>query len=126
MIDPPRRETPPTLVTALKGTCPRCGKGKLFKGFLTIAPGCTECGLDYGFSDAGDGPVAFITLFAGFIVVLAAVIVEIAYQPPYWVHLVLWVPIAAVVTLGMMRPTKAWLIAQQYRYAAAEGQLRDK
>ena len=63
--------------------CPRCGKGKLFRGFLTLRPRCEVCGLDYCFADAGDGPAVFIILFAGFIVVGAALITEVIYQPPY-------------------------------------------
>ncbi len=35
--------------------CPRCGKGKLYDGFLTLRARCESCGLDYAFIDAGDG-----------------------------------------------------------------------
>ena len=66
--------------------CPRCGKGKLFQGFLTLRPRCDVCGLDYGFADAGDGPAVFIMFLAGFIVVGAALVIEVVYQPPFWVH----------------------------------------
>src|ERR1700683_5782813 len=72
--------------------CPRCGKGKLFQGFLTLRPRCDVCGLDYGFADAGDGPAVFIMLFAGLLVVGAALVTEILYRPPYWGHGVLWLP----------------------------------
>ena len=44
----------------LRCRCPRCGKGKLFAGFLTLRPRCEVCGLDYGFADSGDGPAVFI------------------------------------------------------------------
>ena len=76
----------------LSCACPRCGRGKLFQGFLTLRPRCEACGLDYSFADAGDGPAVFIMFLAGFIVVGAALIVEALYHPPYWVHAVLWVP----------------------------------
>src|SRR5260221_14640127 len=72
--------------------CPRCGRGRLFTGFLTLAPACESCGLDYGFADAGDGPAGFVILIAGFLVVGAAVIVEAGWRPPYWVHAPLWIP----------------------------------
>ena len=73
--------------------CPRCGKGKLFDGFLTLAPRCEACGLDYSFVDAGDGPAVFVMFIAGFIVVGSALVVEVMYEPPYWVHAVLWLPL---------------------------------
>ena len=35
--------------TGLSGRCPRCGEGRLFKGFLTLGEGCGNCRLDYSF-----------------------------------------------------------------------------
>jgi uncharacterized protein (DUF983 family) len=106
--------------------CPRCGKGKLFQGFLSLRPSCEVCGLDYGFIDSGDGPAVFIILFAGFIVVGGALIVEAKYQPPFWVHAVLWIPLILMTTLLPLRPMKALLIALQYHHKAAEGQLVER
>jgi uncharacterized protein (DUF983 family) len=103
--------------------CPRCGKGKLFSGFLSLRPACDHCGLDYAFIDAGDGPAVFIILIAGFLVVGCALIVEVKYQPPFWVHAALWLPLIFVTTLLPLRPMKALLIALQYHHRAAEGQL---
>lgn len=118
---------PATLAqTALRGLackCPRCGEGKLFAGFLTLRPNCETCGLDYSFIDAGDGPAVFIIMIAGFIVVGAALVVEIKYQPPFWVHAALWGPLILVTTLLPLRSMKSLLIALQYHHKAAEGQL---
>jgi uncharacterized protein (DUF983 family) len=107
----------------LRGRCPRCGEGRLFQGFLTLRPRCEHCGLDFGFADAGDGPAVFVILIGGFIVVFAAMIVEILYQPPYWVHAALWLPLILIVTLAPLRPIKGLLIALQYHHKAAEGRL---
>ena len=114
--------------TALTCRCPACGQDKLYQGFLTLRPRCESCGLDYAAFDSGDGPAVFIILAAGFVVVFAALIVEFLYQPPYWLHAVLWLPLILAVTLLPLRPMKALLIALQYRHKAAEGQLeiRDK
>ena len=95
----------------LSCACPRCGRGKLFRGFLTLRPRCEACGLDYGFADAGDGPAVFIMFLAGFIVVGAALVVEALYHPPYWVHAVLWTPLILIVCLfralaGQFTPTQ--------------------
>jgi uncharacterized protein (DUF983 family) len=110
-------------LAGLACACPRCGKGKLFQGFVTLRPRCEVCGLDYGFADAGDGPAVFIMFFAGFIVVGAALVTEILYQPPFWVHAALWLPLILVVTLGPLRPMKGLLIALQFHHKAAEGRL---
>ncbi len=112
-----------SIVAGLSCACPRCGKGKLFHGFLALAARCEVCGLDYDFADSGDGPAVFIMFFAGFIVVGAALVTEVRYHPPYWVHAVLWLPLILVVTLGPLRPMKGLMIALQYYHKAAEGRF---
>jgi uncharacterized protein (DUF983 family) len=109
------------IARGLSGHCPRCGKGKLFHGFLTLAARCDRCGLDYSFADSGDGPAIFVILFAGFIVVGAALVVEMLYEPPYWVHALLWGPLILITTLWPLRALKGLLIALQYHHKAAEG-----
>ena len=109
----------------LRARCPRCGEGRLFKGFLDLKPKCDVCDLDYGFADAGDGPAVFIMMIVGFIVVGLALWVEFTWQPPYWVHAVLWIPLIIILPLGLLRPLKGWLVAQQYRHSAREGRLQD-
>lgn len=113
----------PSYVAALTCRCPRCGKGRLYAGFLTLRPRCDACGLDYSFIDTGDGPAVFVILFAGLVVVGAALAVETIYQPSYWVHALLWVPLILLVTVGPLRPLKALLIALQFQHKAAEGRL---
>jgi uncharacterized protein (DUF983 family) len=104
----------------LSCACPRCGEGRLFRGFLTLRSRCEVCGLDYRFADSGDGPAVFIIFLAGFIVVGAALVTEVAYRPPYWVHAVLWLPLILILTLGPLRPMKGLMIALQYHHKAAE------
>jgi uncharacterized protein (DUF983 family) len=119
----PRERSVSPCVAGLRCRCPRCGEGRLFSGFLVLAPRCEACGLDYGFADAGDGPAVFVTLIAGFVVVAAAVIVEFIWRPPYWLHALLWIPTVLVVTLGLLRPLKGLLIALQFHHKAAEGRI---
>ena len=113
----------PATQTGMRGRCPRCGQGRLFKGFLDLQPCCMNCGLDYSFADSGDGPAVFIMMIVGFIVVGLALVVEFSLHPPYWVHALLWVPLVLGLSIGLLRPLKGLLIAQQYRHRAAEGQL---
>jgi uncharacterized protein (DUF983 family) len=111
------------IATGLRGRCPRCGQGLLFDGFLKLAPRCRACGLDFGFADSADGPAVFIILFVGFVIAGAALLVEIAYSPPMWVHVVLWGPLVLILCLGLLRPLKGVLVAQQYVHRAAEGRI---
>lgn len=115
----------PALSTGLAGRCPRCGDGRLFKGFLTVAPRCERCGLDFAFADAGDGPAVFVTLAVGTLVVGLALILDIAYEPPIWVHLVISLPLAAILCLAVLRPAKGILVALQYRNRAEQGRLEN-
>ena len=115
--------TPLPIARGLRGRCPRCGEGKLFQGFLTLRPACERCGLDFAFADAGDGPAVFVILLGGAIVVFAALITEVVYQPPYWLHAMLWLPLVLIVTLAPLRPIKGLMIALQYHHKAQEGRL---
>jgi uncharacterized protein (DUF983 family) len=123
-------ENPPTLTeSAIRGIackCPRCGKGRLFAGFLNLRPSCEACGLDYAFIDTGDGPAVFIIMIAGAIVVACALIVEVKYQPPFWVHAVLWLPLILATTLLPLRAMKSLLIALQFHHKATPGRLIDR
>jgi uncharacterized protein (DUF983 family) len=114
---------PSVLQSTFLARCPRCGKGKLFKGYLDIAPRCPACGLDYAHFDVGDGATVLVILFAGIVVTGSALIVEVKYSPPYWVHAVLWIPLIAILVLGGLRVVKSFLMVQQYRHQAREGRL---
>ncbi|MDE3060175.1 MAG: DUF983 domain-containing protein [Pseudomonadota bacterium] len=95
--------------------CPRCGKGKLFKGLLTVAERCGECGLSFAGHEQGDGPAFFAILIIGTLAAVGATIVEIRYEPPFWLHAVIWGPFVVIGTLWSLRFLKAALISVQYR-----------
>ena len=125
----PDQNLPTVAQSAMRGLackCPRCGKGKLYAGFLDLRPGCEACGLDYAFIDTGDGPAIFIIMIAGAVVVGCALVVEVKYQPPFWLHAALWLPLIAVTTLLPLRSMKALLIALQFHHKAAEGRLIER
>ncbi|HEX5778813.1 MAG TPA: DUF983 domain-containing protein [Xanthobacteraceae bacterium] len=105
----------------LRGRCPRCGEGRLFAGYLDLAPRCERCGLDYSFADAGDGPAVFVILIAGFAVVGAALVVEMLWRPSYLVHAALWLPLLLILVFGLLRPLKGLLVTLQYYHKAQEG-----
>jgi len=115
--------TPNTIVAILKGLCPRCGQGPLFQGYIAVRKECPSCGLDYAMFDAGDGPMVFGILIVGAIVCGLALWVEFTFQPPLWVHAVLWLPLICILTALFLRLSKSALLVLQYRHKAGEGRL---
>ncbi len=103
--------------------CPRCGKGKLFNGFLTLAPRCDVCGLDYTFADPADGPAFFVICFTCVPAIALAVWIEVHFSPPWWVHVFTSLPAILLFCIPPLRPLKGWLVASQYYYKAEEGRL---
>jgi uncharacterized protein (DUF983 family) len=112
---------PSVLSASLKGRCPRCGTGRLFQGYLAVRTSCTSCGLDFSRFEAGDGPAVFVILIVGAIVAGGALLMEIAFQPPYWIHALVWGPALLILSLAFLRPLKAALIVLQYKHRAEEG-----
>ena len=110
---------------ALKGLCPRCGAPTLFAGWARFAAKCSACGLDFGRFNVGDGPAAFLTLILGTIIVALAIWLELAVHPPWWVHVLVWVPVTAGAVLAALRVSKGALIALEYRNNDAEARHGD-
>ena len=96
--------------------CPRCAKGKLYDGFLTVAERCSVCGLNLGAHDSGDGPAVFVILILGFVVVGLAIWLEFTFFPPIWVHMLLWPPLILGGALLLLRLLKGILIGLQYKH----------
>ena len=101
---------------AFLGRCPRCGQGPLFAGLLTVRERCDRCGLDLRAEDAGDGPAVFAILLVGAIAVIAALVVEVRYEPPLWLHALLWPVLVLPLSVWIMRVLKAGLIFLQWRH----------
>ncbi len=112
------------LSTGLAGKCPRCGRGKLFAGYLTVAGSCRNCGLSFAFADSGDGAAWFVMLFVCVVGVGSIVGVEIAYSPPFWVHVSIAIPTLILMPLLLLRPVKGFLLCQQWNTKAREGRVK--
>jgi uncharacterized protein (DUF983 family) len=118
-------EEPTPALVAIRGLCPRCGARTLFAGLASFAPKCRACGLDYSAFNVGDGPAAFLIFIVGGITVGLAMAVELNFSPPWWVHVLLWLPLATILTIGLLRVSKALLLALEYRHRAREGRIQD-
>jgi len=123
MNDAPSAGSVPSLAAAtVKGLCPRCGAATLFAGIARFAPNCSCCALDFAAIDVADGPAVFLILIVGTIIAVSAILVDLAYSPSWWVHLV-WLPVMIGLTLAGLRLGKAALMYQIYHHSAGEGRL---
>ena len=114
---------PSPLLVGLGGLCPRCGSKTLFGSLTGFAPECRACGLDFDGFDVGDGPAALLILIVGGLLVALAIIVELRFGPPWWVHALLWVPLTFAAVIFSLRIAKALLLALEYRHRAPEGRM---
>ncbi len=108
------------IVNGLLGRCPRCAKGSMFAGFLTLAQRCPACNLDLGFADTGDGPSFFASFAGGFVVLLVGVFAQVVWDSPWWVYVIILV-LGCAFTVALIRPTKGVLVALQYANKAEQG-----
>jgi uncharacterized protein (DUF983 family) len=122
---PDRGAEPRLIEGSLRGLCPRCGAPSLFDGWVSFAGRCRSCSLDFAPFNVGDGPAAFLTLLVGGLVVVLAIWLELAAEPPFWVHVLLWLPLTVGLVLVGLRISKAALLHSEYRQNAGEAGGRD-
>lgn len=120
MAHEPAPSTARILGYGLRGRCPRCGRGALFDGFLTVAERCSVCGLEFSGHDAGDAPAVAGIFILGVVVVGLAWLLEVWLAPPLWVHAAVWAPVTLIGAVGLLRPLKGLTIAVQYRFRAVD------
>ena len=98
-----------------KMKCPHCGIGGLFNRFLKIAEHCPACGEEFHHHRADDFPAYLVIVVVGHIIVPAILAVEIAYAPPTWLQLVVWLPLTLIGSLGLLQPTKGAIVGLQWQ-----------
>jgi uncharacterized protein (DUF983 family) len=118
--EPEDRGQPGIASAALFGLCPRCGSRTLFAGVVKFAARCRVCALDFTTFNVGDGPAAFLTFLIGGLVTGLAIWLELAWQPPFWLHVVLWVPLTAAAVVVGLRAGKGALLAAEHQRRAGE------
>jgi uncharacterized protein (DUF983 family) len=121
MPEPKIHEGQPGIAkAALFGLCPQCGAKTLFAGPARFANRCGNCGLDYAGFNVGDGPAALLTLGIGALIIILALMLDTAVRPPFWVHVIIWVPVTAAMTVYSLRVSKAALLAAEHYNRAKE------
>ena len=125
-INETEKGQPGIAVAALFGLCPECGAKTLFAAPAQFADRCDNCGLDYSAFNVGDGPAAILTLLLGALIIAAAISLDVAVRPPFWVHVLIWVPATSLMVLFSLRLAKGALLIAEHRNKASEGKLADK
>lgn len=113
----------PLILAAARGLCPECGAPTLFATVTRFSDRCRACALDFTQFNVGDGPAAFLILIIGALVTAFAVVTEVKVHPPFWVHILIWLPLTVILAVGALRVAKAALLILEYRNKAREGAL---
>ncbi len=123
--DQSQKGQPPVWRAALFALCPECGAPGLFEWPAKFRERCPSCGLDTGRYNVGDGPAAFLTMIIGALLIAAALTLDTLFNPPFWVHVALWVPLTVGAVIYGLRVGKAALLASEHQREAAEGKRKD-
>ncbi len=109
----------------LRNRCPICGVGRVFQGYLKIVPACAHCGAPLGRLRADDAPPYFTIFLVGHLLVPPVLWVERAWQPPMWLHMVVWLPLFAIACMLLLRPIKGATVGLMIRlgFTGDEGNL---
>jgi uncharacterized protein (DUF983 family) len=111
------------LIASARGLCSQCSQPTLFATVTRFAESCRSCGLSFAQFNVGDGPAAFLILIVGALVTALAVVMEVKVHPPFWVHMLLWIPLTIAAVIGSLRVAKGALLILEYRNKAREGIL---
>jgi uncharacterized protein (DUF983 family) len=116
-------EKPSPFIAGVTGRCPMCGEGSIFNGMLKLATRCDACDADFEKADIGDGASVFVIFFLGLFALVLYLLVEVAFRPPVWVHILIQMPMIPVMSIMMLRPIKGILFALQFANDASQGEL---
>lgn len=111
---PPDAPDTPGLATFLwrgfRKSCPRCGKTRLFASFLRTPENCASCDQQLGNIRADDFPPYLTMVVVGHIIVSLILVAERQLQPSIALHLAVWLPMTALLTLWLLPRLKGMII----------------
>ena len=129
MLNPAETTIGTALWRGLRGKCPKCGEGRIFRKFVKVADACDRCSEDFHHHRADDFPAYLVIILVGHIVVPLAMYVEVVYSPAYWIQAAVWLPLILAMSVGLLQPVKGAVVALQWHVGmhgfAAAKQLRD-
>jgi uncharacterized protein (DUF983 family) len=102
------------LLRGLRGKCPSCGRGRLFRAFLKVADDCPACGEELHHHRADDFPAYLVILIVGHVLVPLVLWAEVRYALSLATHMAIWIPATLLMTLGLLQPVKGTIVALQW------------
>ena len=109
-----KRDVWTALKRGLRGRCPRCGEGKLFRAFLKVADHCSVCGQDFTPHRADDLPAYLVIVIVGHIVVPTILWIETDYSPSVPLQLSIYLPFTLILSLLLLQPVKGAVVGVQW------------
>ncbi len=109
-----KRDVWTALKRGLRGRCPRCGEGKLFRAFLKVDDHCSVCQLDFTPHRADDLPAYLVIVIVGHIVVPTILWIETDYSPSVPLQLSIYLPLTLILSLLLLQPVKGAVVAIQW------------
>ncbi len=109
-----KRDVWTALKRGLRGRCPRCGEGKLFRAFLKVDDHCSVCGQDFTPHRADDLPAYLVIVIVGHIVVPMILWIETDYAPPVTLQLAIYLPFTLITSLLLLQPVKGAVVGVQW------------
>ncbi len=95
---------------ALKGRCPACGDGKLFRSYLKQVDNCASCSEAFGQIRADDAAPWLTIILVGHVFLPFAFMVDVGFLPT-WAAMALWSALFAAIALAVLPRAKALFIA---------------
>jgi uncharacterized protein (DUF983 family) len=110
----PARPLWDAVLRGLRGRCPHCGEGRLFRSFVKTVDRCEHCGEEIFHHRADDLPAYLVIVIVGHITLGGFLAVEVMAELPMWVHMVVWVPLTVILALALLRPVKGAIVGLQW------------
>ena len=98
----------------LRGRCPHCGKGRLFRAFLKPVDRCEACGEDLHHQRADDLPPYIVITIVGHIIVGGLLLAEKFADWPMWLHMTVWPLLTIILSFVLMQPVKGGVVGLQW------------
>jgi uncharacterized protein (DUF983 family) len=109
-----RRHQIRAMMNGARGTCPRCGKGRLFSRYLSTQDHCPECNEELSHHRADDFPAYLNIFIVGHVVVGLMMVAMNWLIMPMWALVFVTAGIATACSVLLMRPLKGIVIGAQW------------
>ena len=106
--------TSEAMLRGLRGLCPACNTGRMFRAYLKVADHCPSCGEDLSHQRADDFPAYIVIVIVGHILVPIVLLVETEIAPPLWVGMTLWPAAVVALSLALIQPVKGAIVGMQW------------